>query len=712
MQKMYVCWVEIHANREIITDPARFRDAARRCKEAGINGLILSVKDPMGFVLYPCKLAHHYSEYDETFAPGVDYAQMCFGILREEGLKCYAAFDVFAEGSRIHPHPAMRGFREGWDCQVYGLNGEGKAVVLPSTKCQGLRTVSPIDDFGEIFVNPGNPEVRAYELALMDEFAAAYQPDGIVLDRARYVGLSTDFSECSRLGWEAHSGCTAERWPEDIYTIEETPEGCRAVPGKHYGSFFAYRSSVIKGFIEDVAEMLHKKHPQVEFCDYTGSWYPLYDQVGANWASAGYVSTEFPHCDPAELQKTAYGEIPDWLMSGFYYEDVWMSQVEKTKPAYWYSVEGSYKIASQATCHMKGLMGGLYLEQYKQHRERLTQAITLCLEKSGGCMLFDLSHIVKYGWWEDVRVSPFEPLEEGDLDTLAGICGRAFPAKYGVTREKIRESLLRDPAFAADCSFKLRDPQTGKIIGFLGAKISNDQALYPNTAWISLMVVDPPEQNRGWGRLMLLHLETLLREKGIEKVHVGQDFQNFFSGIPEPSEEKAELFRRAGYILNDTLHYDLEAELDGNQALGRFDPAPFEESFRLESLNPSETELLLDFVDREFPGRWHMELKQALEAGKDPEQAVVLWDQKRTKILGYCLVGLDPQGRSGLGPIGIAKEIRGNHVGDYLLYGGLTQLKKLGASRVNIDWTILVKFYGQFDFLPERTYLAAYQKIV
>mgnify|MGYP000214190553 CR=1 FL=1 len=55
--------------------------------------------------------------------------------------------------------------------------------------------------------------------------------------------------------------------------------------------------------------MLDETSLEIEFCDYTGSWYPLYYQVGANWASEQYESTEFPWCDAGKLAQTGYAEL-------------------------------------------------------------------------------------------------------------------------------------------------------------------------------------------------------------------------------------------------------------------------------------------------------------------------------------------------------------------------------------------------------------------
>ena len=109
MDQVYEVWIEIQANKKLILDSEKFREAMEKCKKAGMTGIILSVKDTSGFVLYKSSLADHYSEFDGEFAADIDYAAECFKIIRELGMKCYAAFDVFAEGNKKNRHPLMKG---------------------------------------------------------------------------------------------------------------------------------------------------------------------------------------------------------------------------------------------------------------------------------------------------------------------------------------------------------------------------------------------------------------------------------------------------------------------------------------------------------------------------------------------------------------------------------------------------------------------------
>ena len=708
MEKRYEMWVEIQANKEIITDQERFDTAMKQCSEEGITGIILSVKDTSGFVLWKGAPAPYYSGYDSCFREEIDYVSQCFSAIRKYGMKCYGAFDVFAEGNKKTPCPGMKGIENpGWDCEVYGIDREGKWRIQKSVEASELSTVGSIDDFGEVFVNPANEEVCRYELSLIKDFLTRYHPDGIVLDRVRYIGLCTDFSEDTREKWEAFAKIHDERWPEDIYTIQNTENGLQAVPGKYYGSFFEFLAGVIKGFLEKVKKLIREYGRGAEFCDYTGSWYPLYDLVGANWASKEYEPSEFPLCDRERLPKTAYAELLDRLLSGFYYEDVRIEDI-KDKPAYWYSVEGAGILARKVTMGKVKLTGSLFAAQYGDCPAKLSEAVAVCMEQTGGCMLFDLSYFRQNDWWKYLERKELSPIIQEEEKELSEIAVGAFEKQYRITEEALERKLWKAPDYSRECSSKAVRASDGALLGVAAVKVSQDNSLYPNTAWLSMLAVRREEQGKGIGSMLLKEVCRKLSEQGIQKIYVGQDFQNFFSGIPEPDEARCRFFRNLGFVLNQDEHYDLEADIARNRRIDEFDPAPFQKQYQAQVYQGEERELL-GFLKREFPGRWVSETEEALNAGIDPNRILVLWDQTKSEILGYCMLSVDANGWGGLGPIGIAKQIRGCHVGNYLLHQALLKLREIGADRVRIDWTILKDFYGQFDFKPVRSYRAAYK---
>ncbi|MBQ7866928.1 MAG: family 10 glycosylhydrolase [Clostridia bacterium] len=401
MVNNYFVWVEITANRELILEKERFAQAMQQCANCGIDSVILSIKDTSGFVLYPSQYAPHYSKYDERFLEK-DYLQQCLEIIHEKGMKIYASFDVFTEGNKRRKNPCMKGLTEkGWMCEVYGLDQDDKPVVQSVADEKPIQTIGSIDDFGEIFVNPANDEVVQYELCLIEEVMNRYEIDGIVLDRVRYVGLSSDFSQLSISKWKQASGIEGEVNLDDIYQLKKVNGEIEIEYGKYFGSFNTFRAQLIHDFIRKVRKCVDNANKKIDFLDYTGSWYPLYYLMAANWASPEHLEVSYPATDAAEYAKTGYIRYVDRMLSGFYYEDVEIREAqEHQKPADWYSVEGSADIAYAVTKHEKPILGSLYLFQYKDDPANIQRAIDMCFRKSDGCMLFDLSYLVQNNWWK------------------------------------------------------------------------------------------------------------------------------------------------------------------------------------------------------------------------------------------------------------------------------------------------------------------------
>lgn len=397
----YFVWVEITANRSLILEKERFAKAMEQCAKCGIDSVVLSVKDTSGFVLYQSKNAAHYSKFDERFQE-MDYLQQCLEIIHEKGMKIYASFDVFTEGNKKKRSPYMKGLtKEGWMCEVYGLDQEDKPVVQLSGDENPIQTIGSIDDFGEVFVNPANDEVVNYELQLIEEVMNNYEIDGIVLDRVRYVGLNSDFSQLSINKWKQENGIEDEIDLADIYKLKKSNGEIEIEYGKYFGSFNTFRAQLICRFIQKVRDAVDSANKKIEFIDYTGSWYPLYHLVAANWASPEHLEESYPATDAREYAQTGYIRYIDRMLSGFYYEDVEIREArEHHMPADWYSVEGSADIAYAVTKHEKPILGSLFLHQYKDHPETIKRAIDMCFQKSDGCMLFDLSYLVHNDWWK------------------------------------------------------------------------------------------------------------------------------------------------------------------------------------------------------------------------------------------------------------------------------------------------------------------------
>lgn len=296
------------------------------------------------------------------------------------------------------------------------------------------------------------------------------------------------------------------------------------------------------------------------------------------------------------------------------------------------------------------------------------------------------------------------PLQDIDRAQIRSLCDAVFTGDYSLDEGRLRQCLYEDASVDQELSRGVCED--GRLIGLVVIKDSADAHVFGETAYISLLAVDPKYQRQGIGTRLVTQALTGL---GGRSVYVGQDVHNFFSGIPCQSPSGEHFFKKLGFWLNPDHHYDLLGELPGNPHLGT---AAVPDGYMFGEFT-GERKALLSFITREFYDRWAFEANAVLD---DPgsHRFLVLRKADKTgqdragQIAGYCMVDVADHGA--LGPIGIAKELRGGIIGRYLLDQSLCYLKDHGVKDVLIDWTILKDYYGAFGFTPVREYIGAYWK--
>jgi len=384
-----ILWVDFLANGERLSKPSQRKKLIEKAKRAGITHLVVDAKIPYGHTTYPSKYAYHVSTWsDGSFAmwKNRDFLQELINESKGSGLKIIANMDVFAEGNS-HSKDGMVFDRPEWKVQSYN-----EATSLIATAAENSEDTA-------IFVNPINPEVIEYETNIIREIVSHYDLDGIVLDRCRYPNIYGDFSDRSRVAFEKHIGETIERWPFDIFELNEGTKGIKY--GKHFPKWTEWRALNIKNFVKSARGLVKSIKPDIAFCIYVGSWYPLYYNEGVNWGSITYqpdiewVSEQYHH--------SGYAEELDFIMTGCYYPEVTIKEAEKNqRPAPWYSVEGAMNMSLEAINASIPVVGSLYLKDFKENPEQFKKAIRMCKEKSKGVMLFDVVYLDEYKWWEEL----------------------------------------------------------------------------------------------------------------------------------------------------------------------------------------------------------------------------------------------------------------------------------------------------------------------
>lgn len=269
-------------------------------------------------------------------------------------------------------------------------------------------------------LNPALPEVREYEMNIIKELVTDYPDlDGIVLDRGRYDGITSDFSQESLKMFESYAHVTPDRFPEDIFTWIKDSKGQDSIKrGKYFNLWIEWRASVIYTFFRDVRREIKKINPEIEFSDYTGSWYPLYYELGVNWASKEYDPSEEYDWATPRYKEYGYAELLDTYMSGLYYFEVTKDEINRANQEsinnhseagmgktreYWYSVEGAAEIAARVTMGKVPLYGSLYVFQYKDDPVQFKKAVKMAADKTDGIMLYDIGDIINQNWWNILK---------------------------------------------------------------------------------------------------------------------------------------------------------------------------------------------------------------------------------------------------------------------------------------------------------------------
>lgn len=386
-----VLWLDAHANMERLGTPEKVAGILERARSAGVTEVVIDFKGIDGHVLYRSAIAPYRWEWEGMVRDtSFDYLAFTIEHARRLGMKAHLSMNVFAEGFK-----APRAGRAYEDSTIRSW-----AVVAYSPN--GRRPIAESDEEIAVFVDPALDTVRRYELAIMEEAVRRYRPDGIILDRARYAGITTSFSDASRSAFERWHGAKVTKWPEDILSWPGRQAARKDyVRGPLFKAWVEWRATVIASFFREARARVKAVDPSIVFGDYVGAWYPPYFEVGVNWASRRYdPSSEFHWATPT-YRHTGYADDLDVLMVGTYFYEVAMSEVPEGKET-WYSVEGSADIARRVTAGAVPVYGSLYVEQYHERNdpEQFVRAIKMLKRRTDGVMIFDLVHIDRYDWWE------------------------------------------------------------------------------------------------------------------------------------------------------------------------------------------------------------------------------------------------------------------------------------------------------------------------
>lgn len=398
-------WLDAEANFSRFSDKDSILYYFALAKETGFTALVLDVKPITGEVLYNSKFAPRMNDWQgATRDTGFNFVEYCISAARGFGLKIYASFNVFVAGHNYFDRGLVYTDKLHWQSLAYTDSGM-VPLSLQKKKYSAM-------------TNPADPEVQKHELNVLREFVSRYRSiDGIFLDRVRFDGIECDFTPVSRAAFEKYSGKKVKHFPDDIYRYEKKEGAVIRTPGKLYKKWLEWRVSVIYGFMEKARKVVKRAHKHCQFGVYTGAWYPVYFDVGVNWASNRYdPSKEYDWATP-QYKKYGYAELLDMYSSGCYFREATIDELdslykkeqlknpgkESKRKEDWYTVQGSAREVKKVLKGVLPFTAGLYVEQYAGEPEQFKKAIKVAVNESGGLMIFDIVHLVKYNWWKIVK---------------------------------------------------------------------------------------------------------------------------------------------------------------------------------------------------------------------------------------------------------------------------------------------------------------------
>ncbi|MEK4520733.1 hypothetical protein NSQ95_16185 [Psychrobacillus sp. FSL W7-1457] len=383
--KQVFLWVEQGPNARHFQSSEDVYNMLVKAKDAGVTAIALDVKGVEGFAAYKESdltgrpyISEMTSPARAGSNPNLDLLMEFITHARTLGLEVHAAINVFAEGSIAHGEYAVLNNHLDWEEEVYRYEDGGEILRLRDSKYgKGGALVA--------FVNPANLEARKYQLDTFEEIIKNYDVDGVLLDRGRYDNYFADFSEESRVQFEAYlskKGKKLTNWPADIFTYN----GSNRMDGPLIDEWFTYRSSVIKSFTSEVRDLVDSynvaENRDVLLSAYVGSWYESYYLNGVNWASPTFQYDErlnYPQESlyTEEYAKTGYTEDLDFLMIGTYQTTA--NEVKK------YITQGNILTDGKLP-----LYAGMALENVQEPSVQ-REVFQAGLANTDGLMLFDYS---------------------------------------------------------------------------------------------------------------------------------------------------------------------------------------------------------------------------------------------------------------------------------------------------------------------------------
>lgn len=404
-EKPRYIWVDAAAN---FPDFANSKENILRdltlAKEAGFTDVVVDVRPSNGDVLFASNTADPVTGLGAWLPNGFqevsrtatwDYLQAFIDAGKVVDIKIHAAINTMTGADRTSLGPDGMLYRD-------SSKREWATELLTAS---GIKNTLDVNNSGARFFNPVHEDVQAYILNLLDELAAYQGLESIFLDRARFDGFDSDFSEYTREKFENYIGQTVQNFPDDVVTKNMLQGGLPAELPIHFKKWLEFRAKVIHDFMEKARGRVKAKNPDINFGVYVGGWYATYYDVGVNWASPNYdTSKYFPKWATPQYKDFGYADLMDVILIGAY-----AAPTQVFGNTEW-TIEGFCSTASERIRGDALVIGGPDIGNGAWAtagddivNKAITQSVGAALGACDGYFLFDMIHLKNKNQWKYVK---------------------------------------------------------------------------------------------------------------------------------------------------------------------------------------------------------------------------------------------------------------------------------------------------------------------
>jgi uncharacterized lipoprotein YddW (UPF0748 family) len=398
-------WIDASAN---FPDFANNQENIARdlalAKDAGFTDIVVDIRPTSGDILYkstvegiqqvdwlPAWVNGVYSKVERTAT--WDYLQTFIDEGKKLDLRVHAGFNTMAGG-----HSGGLGNRG-----ILYRNPSKKEWATSGNLSRGI--INTMDNgTGTKFFNPANDEVQEFVCNLLRDLAK-YNLDGIILDRGRFEGIQSDFSEITKRKFESYLGnIKLANFPEDILPPGTTIQQVISMTSYpvYLTRWLEFRAKVIYDFMEKARNAVKSVNPDIKFGVYVGGWYSTYYEVGVNWGSPKYNPHPSYRWATDKYRNYGYAELMDQILIGAYASP--LSVYGSTE----WTMQGFSKLAKEKikdSCPMVASgpdVGNWDSENratQQQENQAIVSSVKACMDECDGYFLFDMIHLKMANQW-------------------------------------------------------------------------------------------------------------------------------------------------------------------------------------------------------------------------------------------------------------------------------------------------------------------------